>query len=103
MLGGIASRSQITDFEYRLILVYLYDIRVSDYGYRAGNAKTYTYENVVWFEIRVYDIALFHERQCQKDLMRVGPYGSQIQSNIFTESLDDISQVHAAETNSSIG
>jgi hypothetical protein len=100
MVGGITSRSQITDFEYRFVLIYLRKGGMISVVYEIPN--TATHKNVIWFQIRMYNVALFHERQCQKDLVCVGPYGSQIQSDVFAKALDNIPQVHAAVNNERI-
>lgn len=53
-----------------------------------------THQDVIWLDVGVDDTAFAHERESEKHLMRIGPHSSHVKSDIFTESLDDISQVH---------
>lgn len=76
MLRSITSRPEIADFEYRLVLAHL--LNPCSSVRETWEAFMIAYKDIIWFQIRMNNIALFHERQCKEDLMCVGPYGSQV-------------------------
>ena len=52
-------------------------------------------QDIVWFNVRMHDVTLAQKAQGEEQLMSVGPHGADVQTDVFTEPLDDFSQVHA--------
>lgn len=43
----------------------------------------------------MHDVALLEEIQGEEELFSVHPDGSDVQSNIFAKTLNDVSEIHA--------
>jgi hypothetical protein len=55
-----------------------------------------THENVIRLDIGMNDVGLPQERESQEHLMSISSDSPHIQSNVFSESLDDVSEIHTA-------
>lgn len=58
-----------------------------------------TYQNVVWLDVGVQDVASFEQLEGQEELLTVGAHGLDVEPNIFAILLQHLSQIHTTEDN----
>ena len=63
-------------------------------------SERWAYQNVVWLDVGVHDRALLEQRQSKEQLMGVSSDGTDVQTDIFTEAFNDVSEIHAVKEQS---
>jgi len=64
-------------------------------SHREGREERDTHEDVVGLDISVHDSALLHQRESEEHLVSVSSNGFDVESDVLSESLDHVSEVHA--------
>lgn len=59
----------------------------------------FTYQNVVWLDVSVQDVASFEQLEGQEELLTVGAHSLDVETNIFAIFLQHLSQIHTTDDN----
>lgn len=59
----------------------------------------FTYQNIVWLDVSMQDVASFQQLEGQEELLTVGAHSLDVEPNIFTIFLQHLSQIHTKDDN----
>lgn len=57
------------------------------------------YQDIVWFDVSMEDVASFEQLKGQKELLTIGAYSLDVETNIFAVLLQHLSQIHTTDDN----
>ena len=87
----VRSRTKIAQLQDRLVFVDL-TRKVNQVNHKSQ--MEWTYQNIIWFDICMHNIGFPQQTQRQEQLMSVCTNSSNIQTDILSEALYDVTKIH---------
>lgn len=98
VLRRVRSRAQVAELQQRLLFVDLERAAIDVSRTRFGDGHTSTHQDVIGLDVRVHDVALAEQAQGEEELMSVCPDRADVQTDVFTESLHHLTEVHTGQS-----